>query len=191
MPAYSDAPVILCFGDSLTAGFGVDADRSYPSLLQQRLDQRGLSYRVVNAGVSGDTTGGALSRLNWVMKSKPVLAIVSLGANDGFRGQSVPRMKANLERIIQSLKQEGVRVILGGMRLPPNYGASYVGAFEAVYPDLAAANDLPLIPFLLEGVAGRPELNQGDGIHPLAAGYEIVLENVWTVLEPLLPLAPP
>ena len=179
-------PVILCFGDSLTAGFGVPSGADYPALLQARLRQRGFPHRVVNAGVSGDTTAGARNRLDWVLRSNPVIAIVTLGANDGLRGLDPGQMHDNLSEIVARLQKSGVQVILGGMKLPPNYGKAFTHRFAAVYPALAQARDVAFIPFFLADVAGRPEFNLDDGIHPNARGYQIVLENIWRILEPLL-----
>lgn len=182
----ADPPVILCLGDSLTAGFGVAPGSDYPSLLQQRLREQGYPHRVVNAGLSGDTTAGALRRLSWSLRSKPTLAIVVLGANDGLRGLDLSEMKANLSQIVATLQQAGVVPLLGGMRLPPNLGAGHDTRFQAIYPEVAQEREIALIPFFLEGVAGDPELNQGDGIHPTAAGYRVILENVWRHLAPRL-----
>jgi acyl-CoA thioesterase I len=178
--------VILCFGDSLTAGYGVPTPASYPARLQEKLFEEGYLYRVVNAGVSGDTTAGALSRLGWVMKSKPVIAIVTLGANDGLRGQDLGAMKRNLQKIIHKLQEADVKILLGGMMIPPNYGKEYTQQFARTYLDLALERDLPLIPFFLEGVAGETAFTLTDGIHPNEAGYGIILENVWKHLLPLL-----
>jgi acyl-CoA thioesterase I len=178
--------VILCFGDSLTAGFGVSAKEAYPARLQQRLIEEGFPHRVVNAGLSGDTTAGALSRLTWSLKANPTLAIVTLGANDGLRGQDIAAMKKNLTQIIQQLKKAKVQIILGGMKIPPNYGLEYTNAFAKVYPELAQEHSLPLIPFFLEGVAGNQALTLSDGIHPNETGYSLILENVWKTLSPLL-----
>jgi acyl-CoA thioesterase-1 len=178
---------ILCLGDSLTAGYGVTAGEDYPALLQQRLRQQGFSHQVINAGLSGDTTAGGLRRLEWLLRETPTIAIVALGANDGLRGLSTQEMKHNLSEIIIRLKQAGVRPLLAGMRVPPNYGRRYSEAFAAVFTELAAEHQLPLLPFLLEGVAGDPDLNQIDGIHPNAEGYRRVLETVWNALQPLLP----
>ncbi len=179
-------PIILCFGDSLTAGFGVHRGASYPDLLEARLREKGYPHRVINAGVSGDTTAGALRRLDWVLRGKPTLAVVTLGANDGFRGLSLDEMKNNLAAIIQRLQKEGVRVIIGGMRIPPNYGEAYTNRFAAIYPELAKETGATLLPFFLADVAGHRHLNQADGIHPNAEGYRQVLENVWRALQPLL-----
>ncbi|MBF0428158.1 MAG: arylesterase [Magnetococcales bacterium] len=182
----SDPPVILCLGDSLTAGFGVSPGEEYPALLQHRLQEQGFPHRVVNAGLSGDTTGGALRRLNWSLRAKPILAIVVLGANDGFRGLDLEEMQRNLLQIITTLQKAGVHVILGGMKIPPNYGTDYAGRFQAVFSAVAQERSVDLIPFFLEGVAGKPALNQEDGIHPTGAGYRVVLENVWQHLAPRL-----
>jgi acyl-CoA thioesterase-1 len=179
-------PVIVAFGDSLTAGLGVTFERNYPSQLQQALDGAGLKYRVVNAGISGDTTAGGLVRLDSVIKQKPRLVILELGANDALRGQPVAVMKQNLIQIIEGLRQEKIQVVLAGMEIPPNYGPEYTAAFEQTFRDLASTYKLPLIPFFLDGVGGKPELNQVDGIHPTAEGYVFVVKNVMTVLQPLL-----
>lgn len=180
-----DRPVIVAFGDSLTAGFGVSAGKSYPDFLQRKLDERGYSYRVVNEGVSGDTSSAGLVRVDSVIAHRPVAVIVSFGGNDGLRGLPVEAMEENLRRIITRLRQAGAKVVLGGMTLPPNYGSQYVGAFASVYPRLAKEQEAALIPFLLEGVAARPELLY-DEIHPNAKGNEIVAGVVMDVLEPLL-----
>ena len=178
--------VILCLGDSLTAGYGVEAEAAYPALLQVRLRQEGYRHTVVNAGVSGDTSAGGVRRLEWLLRSEVSIALVALGANDGLRGLNLQEMKQNLSDIIDRLQQAGVRPILVGMRIPPNYGRSYSERFAAVYTELAQEQAVPLIPFLLEQVATDPTRNQGDGIHPNAAGYQQVLANIWPVLHPLL-----
>ncbi len=181
-----ERPVIVAFGDSLTAGLGVSAEQTYPAQLQRRLDAAGFRYRVVNAGVSGDTTAGGLRRLSWVLQSKPRLVILEFGGNDGLRGLSLAQTRSNVEQMIQRLEQAGARVVLAGMKLPPNYGADYTAQFEAMYRDLAKTYRLPLIPFFLEGVAAQPSLNQADGIHPTEEGYRYVVENVMKTIEPLL-----
>ena len=181
-----DRPVIVAFGDSLTAGLGVGADRNYPGVLQRKLDAAKRRYRVVNLGVNGDTTGGGLARLSDVLNLQPRIVILELGANDGLRGLPVEATRANLEQIIQGLQSAGVRVVLAGMTLPPNYGNEYVRAFESVFVDLARKYKTPRIPFFLEGVAANPAFMQSDGLHPNAAGYQIVAGHVWKVLEPLL-----
>lgn len=186
--AAAEAPprTIVAFGDSLTAGLGVPLDRAYPAQLAQRLAQGGYPYRVVNAGVSGDTTAGGLRRVNWVLQSKPSVVIVALGANDGLRGLKLADTRQNLEAIIERLQQASAVVVLAGMKLPPNYGADYTEGFEALFPALAKRYGLSLIPFLLEGVAAKPTLNQADGIHPTEEGYRLVTDTVYRTLAPLL-----
>lgn len=179
-------PRIVAFGDSLTAGLGVAAEDSYPSQLQRRLNEAGYRYRVINAGVSGDTTAGGLRRVDWVLMSKPKLVILELGANDGLRGLDLDQTRANLEQIIQRLQAAGVTVVLAGMKLPPNYGADYTGRFAALYPELAQKYRLPSLPFFLEGVAASASLNQADGIHPTAEGYRVIVDHLFPVLEPML-----
>lgn len=178
--------VIVAFGDSLTAGLGVSRKESYPSQLQERLTKAGYRYRVVNAGVSGDTTAGGLRRLDWVLKNKPGIVILELGANDGLRGLDLKQTRANFVLIIEGLQKSGAHVVLAGMKLPPNYGEAYTRAFSEMYADLATRYRVVLIPFFLEGVALDPELNQEDGIHPTGKGYRIVVDRLWSVLEPLL-----
>ncbi|MBF0446976.1 MAG: arylesterase [Magnetococcales bacterium] len=178
--------VILCYGDSLTAGYGVSSEASYPALLQKRLHEKGFTHRVVNAGVSGDTTAGALNRLSWSLKANPTIAIVTLGANDGLRGLDLDAMTDNLDQIILRLENAGVQVILSGMKIPPNYGQEYTSAFAQVYPTLAKKHNIPLLPFFLAGVAGEPDLTLEDGIHPNEAGYALIFEQVWSILQPLL-----
>ncbi|HEY2994225.1 MAG TPA: arylesterase [Methylomirabilota bacterium] len=184
--AHAQEPVIVALGDSLTAGLGVTADEAYPALLQARLERDGLRYRVVNAGVSGDTTAGALRRVDWVLRARPAVVVVALGANDGLRGLPVTAMRDNLAAIVTRLRAGGARVLLAGMRLPPNYGAAYTREFAEAFPSVARRASVPLVPFLLEGVAGVPALNQADGIHPNAAGQRVVADNVWRALQPLL-----
>lgn len=181
-----DRPALVCFGDSLTAGFGVDPGHSYPDLLQQELDRRGEHYRVVNLGESGDTTQDGLDRLSLVTAEKPRLVIVEFGANDGLRGQPVSTMEHNLAQMIEALQKTGTRLVLAGITLPPNYGSDYIKRFDAVYPELAARYKVPLIPFLLEGAAGHSGLMQQDGLHPNTAGTRLVAANVLRVIEPLL-----
>lgn len=177
---------IVAFGDSLTAGLGVPLERAYPAQLAQRLTRDGYAYRVVNAGVSGDTTAGGVRRVNWVLQSRPAVVIVALGANDGLRGLKLAETRRNLEAIIERLQQASAVVVLAGMKLPPNYGADYTEGFEALFPALAKRYGLPLIPFLLEGVAAQPTLNQADGIHPTEEGYRLVTETVYRTLAPVL-----
>ena len=172
----------MAFGDSLTAGYGVDSGLSYPDFLQKEIDR----YRVVNAGISGDTTTDGLERIRTVTALQPAVAILEFGGNDGLRGLPVSTTRANLEQMILALQKTGAKIVLAGMTLPPNYGPEYIRSFEAVYKDLAKQYRLPLIPFLLLGVGGNPALMQRDGIHPTGAGNRIVAKNVMQVLEPLL-----
>lgn len=176
----------MAFGDSLTAGLGVSSEESYPFQLQQRLDEAGYRYRVINAGVSGETTAGGLRRVFWVLSSKPTIVILELGGNDGLRGLEVKDTRSNLEQIIQRLQAAGVTVVLAGMKLPPNYGADYTARFAAIYPELARTYRLAYMPFFMEGVATQAVLNQADGIHPTGAGYRVIVENLMRTLEPLL-----
>jgi acyl-CoA thioesterase-1 len=184
--ADDDRPRIVAFGDSLTAGLGVPAEDAYPAQLQHRLDEQGIRYRVINAGVSGETTAGGLRRVEWVLKSRPHVVLLELGANDGLRGLNLEQTKANLERIIQRCQEASVTVILAGMKLPPNYGADYTKGFEAIYPAIAKQYGLTLIPFFLDGVAGSAALNQADGIHPTREGYRIIADKVLEQIKPLL-----
>lgn len=190
LPACPDAAgtdrVIVALGDSLTAGLGVAPDEAYPALLETRLRRAGYSYRVVNAGVSGDTTAGGLRRVDWVLRDSPEVAIVALGANDGLRGLSVPAMRANLIAILDRLRAGGVRVLLAGMRVPPNYGPEYSRDFTAVFAGLGKRAGITLMPFLLEGVAAHERLNQPDGLHPNAEGHRVIAERMYPYLKPLL-----
>jgi acyl-CoA thioesterase-1 len=179
-------PAVVSFGDSLSAGFGADPGKSYPDFLQKEIDARGYPYHVVNAGVSGDTTTDGLERASTVAALKPAIVIVEFGGNDGLRGLPVGTTRANLDQIIVAMQKAGAKVVLAGMTLPPNYGPDYIRSFEAVYRDLAKQYRLPLLPFLLLGVGGHPDLMQRDGIHPTAEGNRIVARNVMEVLEPLL-----
>jgi acyl-CoA thioesterase-1 len=178
--------VIVAFGDSLTAGQGVGPEQSYPALLASKLRTEGYSYRVVNAGVSGDTTAGGLRRVDWALKSKPDIVLLELGVNDAFRGQELDRVRANLDALVTRFEAAGARVLLLGMRLPPNYGADYAGRFEKIYAEVAERRKVALMPFFLDGVGAVARLNQPDGIHPTAEGYRIVVERLWPFLEPML-----
>jgi acyl-CoA thioesterase-1 len=178
--------VLLCLGDSLTAGYGLDESQAWPALLQQRLDKELPGWRVVNAGVSGDTTAGGLKRLDWLLRAKPAAAFVCLGGNDGLRGVDVAESEANLGAILRRLKAEGATVALGGMDLPSNLGANYRNRFKAIFPRVASKEGVPLLKFMLEGVGGVPSLNQADGIHPTAEGQAIVAKTVGDFLIPLL-----
>jgi acyl-CoA thioesterase-1 len=179
-------PRVVILGDSLTAGLGLPKDQSYPTLLQQRLDKEGLNYEVVNAGVSGDTSAGGLARLDWALEGDVRVLIVALGGNDGLRGLPAEELRGNLAQIIERAQQRHIQVILAGMEAPPNFGQSYIVSFHQVYPALARQYNVPLVPFLLQGVAGVEILNQRDGIHPTAEGARIVADNVWPALRPML-----
>jgi acyl-CoA thioesterase-1 len=179
-------PKIVALGDSLTAGLGLHEQQAYPALLQKKIDADGYAFDVVNAGVSGDTTAGGLRRLEWALEGDVRVLIVALGANDGLRGLTVAQMKKNLSEIIEQAREQEIVVILAGMEAPPNYGPEYTTAFRQAYQDIAREQDVPLIPFLLANVAGRSNLNQGDGIHPNPEGAAIMAETVWRVLRPVL-----
>jgi acyl-CoA thioesterase-1 len=185
-PAAAAEPVIAVLGDSLTAGLGVAPDEAYPALLEVRLRREGFPHRVVNAGVSGDTTAGGLRRVEWVLRARPEIAIVALGANDGLRGLPVAAMRDNLTAIVTRLRAAGVRVLLAGMRLPPNYGDAYAREFADAFRTVARSTAVAFLPFLLEGVAGDPALNQADGIHPTVAGQRAVADTVFRALRPLV-----
>jgi acyl-CoA thioesterase-1 len=179
-------PTIVCFGDSITAGFGLDSGQSFPDLLQQDLDGRAIRYRVVNLGVSGDTTQDGLARVPMALAENPAVVLLELGGNDGLRGIPLAITQANLAQTIEAFQGAGARVVLAGMSLPPNYGAAFIGKFEAMYKSLAAKYKVTLIPFLLEGVGGHDDLMQRDGIHPNAAGARKVEALVMKALMPLL-----
>lgn len=185
-PAPSGRRRIVFLGDSLTAGYGLAKEQSVPSLVQERLDDEGYSYEVVNAGVSGDTSAGGLNRLDWSLEGQVAVLVIELGANDGLRGLPVDALKQNLERIITTARQRNIAVLLTGMEAPPNYGAAYTAEFRRVYQDLAKRHAVAFVPFYLEGVAGDPKLNISDGIHPNAEGARIVERTIWRALEPLL-----
>jgi acyl-CoA thioesterase-1 len=184
--ARNDGPVIVALGDSLTAGFGVTPEEAYPARLAERLAREGYPYRVINAGVSGDTSAGAYRRVGWVLRAKPEIVIVAVGANDGLRGQNVEELRRNLESIVRRIRASGARVLLVGMRLPPNYGDGFAREFAATYFEVARRTAVPVVPFLLDGVAGNAALNQADGIHPNAEGHRVIVEQLWPYLEPLL-----
>jgi acyl-CoA thioesterase I len=179
-------PRIVFLGDSLTAGLGLDPEQSIPSLFQQQLDAEGYSYEVVNAGVSGDTSAGGLRRLDWSLDGPVQHLVVELGANDGLRGLPVADTKHNLEAVVSRAKARGITVVMTGMEAPPNYGQAYTSEFRKVFKDVAAEQHVAFVPFFLEGVAGDPALNQGDGIHPNPAGARIVNAMLWTSIKPLL-----
>ena len=181
-------PTILFFGTSLTAGLGLDPDEAYPAVIQRKLDSAGLAFRAVNAGVSGETSAAGLRRIEWLLQQPVAVLVLELGANDALRGQDLAAARRNLQAIVDRTRARypDVRLIVAGMQAPPNLGARYTREFRDVFTDLARANDAALIPFLLEGVAAVPELNQADGIHPTAQGARIMADNVWRVLEPVL-----
>ena len=178
--------VVLALGDSLTAGFGVQEEESFPSRLQVKINQSNLRHKVINAGVSGDTTAGGVRRIDWLMKHKPNIVILALGANDGLRGLSTKEMQINLETMIRISHENNAQVLLAGMKALPNYGKDYQLKFESVYADLAKKYDLVYLPFLLEGVAGVREHTRPDGLHPTESGYKLVADLVWRYLEPML-----
>lgn len=180
-------PVVLVLGDSLSAAYGLAIDQGWVSLLQKRIIQSNHPHKVVNASVSGDTTANGLTRIVPALEThQPDVVIVELGGNDGLRAQPIPMIRSNLENIIEMSRNAGADVIIAGMRLPPNYGPVYVDQFEAIYPVLAQQYDSALVPFFMAGVATRPELMQPDGVHPSAKAQEILLDNVWPYLQPLL-----
>src|SRR5215831_1049322 len=185
-PATAADRVIVAFGDSLTAGLGVTPEESYPARLQAKLRAEGYAYRVINAGSSGDTTAGGLRRVDWALKNKPDIVIVALGANDALRAQNLASVRQNLDAIVARFQKAGARVLLAGMEVPPNYGAQYAADFRKVYAEVARKRGVAFMPFLLDGVAGKPSLNQADGIHPTAEGYGIVADHLWPYLQPLL-----
>jgi acyl-CoA thioesterase-1 len=180
---------ILFFGNSLTAGYGLeDPATAFPALIQQRIDSLGLNYTVINAGVSGETSSGGNGRIDWILKQPVDVFILELGANDGLRGIPIAETEQNLQAIIDKVKakNQGVKIILAGMMVPPNMGPEYSKGFRDLFPALAKKNATPFIPFILEGVAGEEKLNQDDGIHPTVEGHRIVMENVWAVLKDVL-----
>ena len=185
-PSAAARPRIVFLGDSLTAGLGLPPEQSVPALIQKRLNEEDYVYEVVNAGVSGDTSAGGLSRLDWSLDGDVRVLVIELGANDGLRGLPPSAMKRNLSDIIARAKRRGISVLLTGMEAPPNYGAAYTTEFRQVFRDLADEHDVTFVPFYLDGVAGNAHLNQGDGIHPNAEGSRVVERLIWKSLEPLL-----
>jgi len=184
------ASVVLVFGDSLSAGFGLRIEQGWVSLLAQKIEHEGYGFRVVNASVSGETTAGGLARLPRALNvHHPRIVLLELGANDGLRGLPLDQTQANLDRMITRLQSQHIALLLLGLRLPPNYGERYTSGFMAMYQALAASHHIPLLPFLLENVALKPELMQADGLHPNAQGQPLLLDNVWPQLEPLLKAA--
>jgi len=179
---------VVFFGDSLTAGYGLDADQGFPSLIQKKIDTLGLEYEVVNAGLSGETTAGGNSRIDWILRQPIDVFILELGGNDGLRGIDPSASFKNLQSIIDKVKAKypAAKIVLAGMEAPPNMGNDFTSEFRAMYPKLAKANDTALIPFLLDKVGGIPELNQADGIHPTAKGHQLIAETIWKVLKDVL-----
>jgi acyl-CoA thioesterase-1 len=180
--------IILFYGNSLTAGYGVEPSQAFPALIGQKIDAAGWDYTVVNAGLSGETTAGGKSRISWVMRKPVAVFVLELGGNDGLRGLPVSATRQNIQAIIDTVRQKSPQatIVLAGMQIPPNMGATYTKAFRSLFTELAEKNKLILIPFLLEGVGGVPSLNQSDGIHPTPAGHKLVATTVWKILEPVL-----
>jgi acyl-CoA thioesterase I len=180
--------IVLFLGDSITAGYGLDISQAFPDLIQKQIAAKGWTFKVVNAGQSGDTSAGGLGRIDWLLKNRVDVLVLELGANDGLRGVSIDEMKRNLQAIIDRTKKRypEAKIIIAGMKVPPNMGRDYGRRFETAFADVAKKNNAALIPFILEGVGGRRELNLSDGIHPTAKGHERVADNVWKVLEPVL-----
>ena len=188
---YSDSsylPVILFLGDSLTAGYGIGKEHAYPALIEKKIRDANSQARVINAGISGNTTAGGLRRLNWYFRQRIDVLVIALGGNDGLRGTDPEESKRNLEKIIDRARDTypDIRIVLAGMLVPPNMGVSYSQRFREIFPELASEKDVTLVPFLLEGVGGIKGLNLPDGIHPNAQGQKIICKNIWRVLKPLL-----
>ena len=182
---------ILILGDSLTEGFGVDESDAYPSLLEEKLNNKlhlktGIKYKIINGGISGSTTSGGVARIEWFLKSKPDFLILALGGNDGLRGIPIEKIKENLEKVVWAAKKNNIPTVLAGMKIPPNYGLEYSNSFSQLFPTISDTFNIPLIPFLLEGVGGNPEMNLPDRIHPNAKGHKLICEIVFRALEKLL-----
>ena len=186
--AVTKKKTIVFYGNSLTAGYGVSSSEAFPAIIQKKIDSLSLPYNVINAGVSGETSSGGKTRIDWILREPVDIFVLELGANDGLRGTPLSETKKNLQDIIDKVKAKypDTKLVFAGMEIPPNMGQAYTTEFRNIYTDLAAKNKMTLIPFLLEGVGGEPELNQADGIHPTAEGHLIVAENVWKQLEKLL-----
>ncbi len=181
-------PIILFFGNSITAGYQLAVEQAFPAIIQGWMDSLGYNYQVVNAGLSGETTASGKSRIAWVLRTVPDIFVLELGANDGLRGLPLEETPKNLQAIIDEVKKANpeVKIVVAGMRVPPNLGQEYTSGFERIFPEIAAANDAVLIPFILEEVAGIPELNLPDGIHPTPEGHQLVAQTVWKYLQPIL-----
>ncbi|MFD2571173.1 arylesterase [Spirosoma soli] len=186
--ATAKKPVILFYGNSLTAGYGVEPSQAFPALVGQKIDSAGLNYQVINAGLSGETTAGGRSRISWVMRQPVAVFVLELGGNDGLRGLPLKATRENLQAIMDTVRRKSpeATIVLAGMQIPPNLGTTYTREFRELFKELADKNKAVLIPFLLEGVGGIPRLNQPDGIHPTPAGHKIVANTVWGVLQPVL-----
>ncbi len=186
--ARPDRKTIIFFGNSLTAGMGLEPEQAFPARIGEKIDSLGLDYLVVNAGISGETTASGESRISWLMREKVDIFVLELGANDGLRGIPLSETRENLQAIIDTVKNHNpdVKIVLAGMQIPPNMGPEYTAEFRSIFPELAEKNEAYLIPFLLEGVAGNPKLNQADGIHPTEEGQRKVAQNVWTIMRPIL-----
>jgi len=187
-PAEDKRKVILFYGNSITAGYGLDISEAFPAVIQERLDSLGYEYYVINAGLSGETSAGGLSRIDWVLKTPVDIFSLELGGNDGLRGISLDETERNLSQIIEKVKQSNpqVKIIVAGMQIPPNMGQEYTDRFKGIFPMLAEKHNTALIPFILEGVGGIPELNLPDGIHPTPEGHKMLADNVWAVLKPII-----
>lgn len=184
----NDKKTILFFGNSITAGYQLDLSEAFPALVQERLDSLGYAFQTINAGLSGETTASGVSRVDWVLKNPVDIFVLELGANDGLRGIGTQETRKNLQAILDKVKLKfpECKILIAGMMIPPNMGQEYTDDFQKIFPEIAKRNKAALIPFLLDGVAGIPELNLEDGIHPTPEGHQILLENVWKVLQPLL-----
>ena len=184
----SETKTILFFGNSLTAGMGLEPEKAFPGIIQKRIDSLSLPYKVINAGLSGETTASGENRINWLMNQQVDIFVLELGANDGLRGIPLSETRENLQAIIDAVKAKNpnIKIVLAGMQIPPNMGQDYTSEFRQIFPTLAEKNEAYLIPFLLENVAGIPKLNQVDGIHPTEEGQRILADNVWTTLSPIL-----
>jgi acyl-CoA thioesterase-1 len=183
-----DSGVILFLGDSITAGYGLELSQAYPALIQEKIDAKGWRFKAVNAGQSGDTSAGALDRLNWLLRNPVAVLVLELGGNDGLRGLPVESTRKNLQALIDRTREKhpAAKIVIAGMKVPPNMGRAYGEKFETIFTELAKKNNAPLIPFVLEGVGGVPELNLPDGIHPTVKGQQIIAATVWKTLEPVL-----
>ncbi|MGB5645544.1 arylesterase [Muriicola sp.] len=184
----TNVKTILFFGNSLTAGMGLEPDKAFPGIIQEKIDSLSLPFRVINAGLSGETTASGENRIDWLMNQEVDIFVLELGANDGLRGIPLSETRKNLQAIINAVKVKNpeTKIVLAGMQIPPNMGQDYTSEFRRIFPELAAENEAYLIPFLLENVAGIPELNQADGIHPTEEGQRIVAQNVWNIIRPIL-----